>query len=568
MHNPANQVAEVFRTLADLLEIDGANPFRIRAYRKGADTITALGSSILEHRGQLTSLAGIGKDLAGKIEEILDTGTLPLLEETAARVPLSLRQIARIRGLGPKRTAQLFRERGITTLDQLRVALETDALSDLDGFGPTLLKKIRTNLPLVEQHATRTLWHVASKEVEPLMATLRAAAPMDSLDVAGSYRRRRETVGDLDLLAVSTEPEQVLEAFQTAPGIGNVEAAGSTKSTAYLDSGLQVDLRVVPADALGAALIYFTGSKEHNILLRERAQKRGLRLNEYGLFREDDTRLDANTEEAIYAALDLAWVPPELRTGTDELVAAAAGATPTLVTADDLRGDLHMHTTWSDGKGTLEAMAAAAVARGHDYIAITDHSPLMPMVNGLDGERLAQQAEAIAALDTPLHILRGIECDIRRDGTLDLPDDVLAELDLVVCAIHTHLDLELAEQTDRLLRAMENPHFMVWAHPTSRLLLQRAPIAFDRNAVLDTMADLNIAIEINAQPNRLDADPDLLRAARDRFIPVVISTDAHRTHELAHQPLGVHQARRAGLSPQHVLNTRPLEELRGLLRPR
>ena len=551
-----NDVAAALAEVADLLAIEDANAFRVRAYRRAADVVRQHPDPVAGmDQAALTALPGLGKDLAGKIQDLTDTGHLAVLDELRHRLGPDVRSLLNVRGLGPKRVGQLRRELGVTTLADLHDALESGRVQALDGFGDALVARLRDAAEAAERHAGRVLWSHADQALQPLLDHLRTRH-VDRIAAAGSYRRGRETVGDLDLLAMSDDADAVMAAFRAYPGVEVVEASGPTKTTAHLRGGLQVDLRVVEPAAWGAALVYFTGSKEHGIALRNRALRRSLKVNEYGVW-DGEQRVAGAAEEDVYAALGLAWIPPELREADGEIDLAERGALPQLLHRDHLRGDLHVHTTWSDGRDDLETMVRAATEQGHHYLAITDHSPLLPMVNGLDAGRLARQAAAIAELHTPgLRVLRGCEVDILPDGSLDLPDAALQDLHVRVCSVHTALDLDADAQTARLLRAFENPYMQIWGHPTSRLLLKRDGIAFDQEAVLDAAAHHGIAIELNAQPDRLDASVAFARAAHARGIPLVVNTDAHAVAELDHLSHGIRQARRAGLSKKDVLNTR------------
>ncbi len=567
MDNPA--IARTLAEVADLLEIEGANPFRIRAYRNAVRTVESQTEPLARWVGEgrdLTALAGIGKEMARHVEEMCRTGRLALRDEMAARVPPGLAAVMRLPGVGPKRAERLWHELGVDSVEALAAAAGEGRVRGLSGFGARSEEKILAAIATWREHAARLRIDRADRQVAPLLATLGAVPGVARLEAAGSYRRRRETVGDLDLLAVAEPPEAAAAigaAFRAYPQVAAVTMAGDTRSAVRLGSGIAVDLRVVPPQSWGAALIWFTGSKEHNVRLRQRALERGLRLSEYGLFRGEE-RVAGADEAEVYAALGLAFVPPELREDRGELAAAARGALPRLVELADLRGDLQMHSTWSDGRASVETMLTACAARGYEYFALTDHSQALPMIGGLDGPRLRLQWAEIAAVTArhpEIRLLRSLEVDILADGALDLADDLLAELDLVVVSIHSRFDLPAAEQTARILRAVAHPEVDVLAHPTGRRLGVRREMAFDLDAVLAACAEHRVAVELNASPERLDLRDAHLVRARELGVPVVISTDAHAPRGLDLMRYGVEQARRAGLEPRHVLNTRPLADL-------
>lgn len=564
------QVAATFEEIADLLEIAGANPFRVRAYRTGARAVGDLGRSLAEivAAGEdLTALPGIGKDLAGKIREMVDTGRLAYLEQVRADVPPGLVDLLRLPGLGPKRVKELREELGVVDLATLKAALDEGRVQQLKGFGEKLVARVREGLARDTGAERRHLLSEAEETVMALRAHLGSQPGVSALEVAGSYRRRRETVGDLDFVASCDEPARLMDAFVAFPQVEEVLAKGATKSSVRLAHGLQVDLRIVPLESHGAALNYFTGSKAHNIALRKRGIALGLKLNEYGVFRGDEP-VAGRTEEDVYAALGLPYIEPELREDRGELDAAEAGALPRLVRLEDLRGDLQSHTTETDGRDTLEAMAEAARALGHEYFAITDHSKRVSMARGMDAKRLRAHARRIDALNETMEgitLLKGVEVDILRDGSLDLPDDVLDEMDVVVASIHYDQDLPGEEQTRRVLRAMENPRAHILGHPTGRILNRREGYALDLPRVLDAAAEQGWFVEVNAQPDRLDLDDAAARLAKERGVLVAISTDAHSVKQLEALRFGVGQARRAWLEKGDVLNTRPLAQLRNLL---
>jgi DNA polymerase (family 10) len=562
--------AAVFDEIADLLEVQGGNAFRVRAYRNAARTLGDLPRNVkemLEAGEDLDALPGIGKDLAGKIAEIVATGTCAQLETLRKAVPHGVVELLQLPGVGPKRVQLLFEELGIGSLEQLRAAAQAGRVRTVHGFTEAAEKKLLQAVNERLQTTRRFPIAQAAPVAEALLKELQAAPGVDRAVAAGSLRRFRDTVGDLDLLVTAGADSPVMERFVTGDAVARVLSRGPTRSSVVLKSGLQVDLRVVAPESFGAAWMYFTGSKAHNIALRRIAQDAGLKLSEYGLYR-DAKRIAGATEEQVYKALKLPWITPELREDRGEIEAARGGRLPDLVQLDDLRGDLHCHTIDSDGRDGLEAMARAAAARGLQYLAIAEHSPRLGITHGLTAARLAKQIDAIDALNAKLkgiRLLKGIEVDILEDGRLDLPDRVLQRLDLVVGAVHHTFDLPAAQQTDRLLRAMDHPHFSILAHPSSRLLEERAPCQFDLERVLRHARERGCFLELNAQPARLDLDDHACRMARDAGVLVSIASDAHSALELGLLPWGVGQARRGWLEPAHVLNTRTLVQLRPLL---
>lgn len=566
------EIAQILEEVADVLEIQNENTFRIRAYRNAARTIevqTAPLSRLVEEGKPLTDLPGIGKEMANHIKEMVETGTLGFRDRLLAEVPRSLIELVRLPGVGPKKARKLWDELKICSVEELEEAAKAGRIASVAGFGAKTQEKILAGIQEHRQHTSRMLLIEAERFVEPLVGYLRAIPEVERLEVAGSYRRRRETVGDIDLLAIATVPGPVMEAFLHYPQVAQVLAAGDTKSSVNLGSGLQVDLRVVPPDCYGAALVYFTGSKEHNVKLRRRAVEQGLRISEYGVFRvHDDMREEfvAGKEEAdVYASVGLPWIPPELREDRGEIEAALRGPLPRLIETADMRGDLHMHSIWSDGRQTIEEMVEACAARGYEYMVISDHSKVLAMTNGLDAYRLREQwkeIEEVRARHPEIRILRSMEVDILADGSLDLEDEMLAGLDLVLVSLHSRLDLPEAQQTERVLRALEHPEVDVFCHPTARIINRRKGAEMDLDLVLRRAAELGVALELNSSPNRLDLRDDHLRLARDLGCRFVINTDSHRISELDLMRYGIDQARRAGLEPRHVLNTLPYAELR------
>ncbi len=568
VHN--TDVARIFTEVADLLEIEGANEFRVRAYRSAAQTIGQLSrpvTDLLEKGEDLTELEGIGDDLAEKIETIVDTGSLPLLEELEQRVPPALADLMHIEGLGPKRVRKLHNALDITTRDDLRQAAKDERIREVEGFGEQMEQNILDHIEQDEEE--RTLWFHAEPIAAALADYLAAHEAAERVEVAGSFRRKKETVGDLDVLVLGAEDAGIMEHVVGYEDVDEVLSQGSTRSSVRLASGMQVDVRVVPEDSYGAALLYFTGSKAHNIVLRDRAIDRGLTINEYGVFTEDEEeRVGGATEEEMYETLDLPSIAPALREQRGEVEAAENDALPDLIEERDLRGNLHTHTTDSDGNASIEEMAQAAIDRGLDYLAITDHSPLVGVVQGLDDEALRKQIDRIRALDDELDalaLLAGIEVDILEDGTLDLSDDVLERLDVCVASVHTQLDLPEAKQTERLLRAMDHPSVHILGHPTGRRLGQRAPYDVDVHRLLEAAVERGCAVELNAQPERLDLHDVHCKAAKEMGVPIVIGADAHAPDALDFLRLGVAQARRGWLEADDVVNTRPWDDAADVL---
>jgi len=562
------EIAAVFEQLADLLEFQGANPFRVRAYRNGARAIKDLPEAVEDVANdpdrQLTDVPGIGKDLAEKMMTLLMTDSLPQLEELLAEIPESVLAILRVPGLGPKRAALLHHELGINDLDQLRAACESHEVRALKGFGAKTEAAILDGLEIAAQAGERTYWAHADEIARAVLDHLRSCPAIEKMEIAGSYRRGKDTVGDLDVLVVADEPREVMDCFTAYPGRAQVLVRGDKKTSIRLGSGLQVDLRVVPADSFGAALQYFTGSKDHNIVLRGMARERGLKVNEYGVFR-GDAQIAGATEEEVYAALHLPCFPPELREARREFEWAAAGELPRLVELDDVRGDLHMHSTWTDGLATIEEMADAAKKRGLQYVAITDHSKRVAMAGGLDASALRRQWAEIDALNERLsgfRVLKGVEVDILERGGLDLDDDVLSEADWVVASVHYGQNQSRDRITRRVVEALENPYVCAIAHPTGRLLNRRKPYEIDLDAVLKAARDCGKMMELNAHPMRLDLDDVACAAAKNHGVPVVISTDAHHASGLESMRFGVLQARRGGLTRDDVANTRTWAQLK------
>ncbi|OFW21826.1 MAG: hypothetical protein A3H97_08105 [Acidobacteria bacterium RIFCSPLOWO2_02_FULL_65_29] len=567
MDNPA--VGRILREIADLLEIKHDNPFKIRAYRNAGDLVANHPHAVasLDASG-LREIPGIGKDLAARILEITETGGCAYHRELVAEFPPSVLDLLHLQGVGPKTVATLYRELHVRTLDDLEQAAVSGRVRAIRGMGAKKEALILKALGERKRYAGRHLLARADEAALALAAHLRQHAPGADITPVGSLRRGCETCGDLDILAAGAD-QSLMEALMAYAPVERVLAHGETKSSVLLAGGLQADLRLVPSESRGAALQYFTGSKTHNIALRDRAMSRGLKLNEYGLFRvEGDERVAGETEDEVYQALGLDWIPPELREARGEIEAAEARRLPRLVERDDLRGDLHTHTTETDGKDSVAAMAEAARGAGLEYLAITDHTQSLAMANGLDEPRALAHAKAIRALDGHggVRLLAGVECDIRPDGSLDLADDCLAALDVVVASVHSALNQDRQQMTERLLRALEHPHVDILGHPTSRMLLRREPSAVDIEAVVAAAVRYRVALEINSQVHRLDLSDIHARLARDLGAPIVISSDAHSRDAFGVLRWGVVVARRAWLEPRDVLNTRPFAEFKAALR--
>ena len=565
------EIARVFSRMATMLQLEGANPFRVRAYEEAARVVSEHAepmASLAATPGGLEALKGIGKDLAQRIRDLAATGTTSAYEDLRAHYPDEVVDMTELHGLGPKRVKTLFETQGIRTRAELEAAAREGKLRDLPGFGEKVEQNVLKALAAASQWAGRLLLATAWPIAHDFLGRVRAIPGVSQVELAGSFRRRKETVGDLDLLVCGGETEAVMEALVSHGAVAQVLGRGDTKSSVRLKSGLQVDLRQVPESSFGAALLYFTGSKEHNIELRRIAIERGMSLNEYGLTR-GETTLAGRTEQEVYRALGLEWIEPELREARGEIELAREGRLPKLIELEDVRGDLHMHTTRTDGRESIDAMVEAARARGLEYVAITEHSKAMAMMGGFDAARVRQSAEEIAAARVRhpgITILHGIEVDILGDGALDLDDETLALLDWTIASIHSKLEMTPEAATARALRAVSNPHVHAFGHPTGRLIGSRPPLPFDIERVSQVAAANGVAMEINASPERLDLSDVHARVAKSRGCRFVIDTDAHAIPHLDNMRYGVFQARRAGLTKDDVLNTLPIaafEKARG-----
>lgn len=567
-----SEIARQFEELADLLEIQGANPFRLRAYRNAARTISGLPDSVQDivesNPGELQELPGIGKDLAEKIVTIVETSTLPQLEELKEQIPADVVRMLDIPGIGPKKVAFLFSELSIQSLDDLKAAAENGVIAEQKGFGKKTEQIILEGLEHLSQAGNRVRLAEAKAQSDAIIHDLSELDSVLQISEAGSCRRRKETVGDLDVLVTSSQPAEVMDALEAHELVNKVLARGDTKQRVRLNSGLELDLRVVPEESYGAALLYFTGSKEHNIVLRRRSQDRGLKLNEYGLFREDEL-VSGKTEEDVYKTLELPWIPPEIRENRMEFEAAENDSLPDLIELKDIRGDLHMHTTATDGTASILEMAEGAKAKGYQYIAITDHSKRVTMANGLDAKRLRalwKEIDKVQDKISGIQILKGIECDILEDGSMDLPDDVLSEADWVIAVLHYGLKQPQKQINQRLLNAIQNPNVSIIGHLSGRLIGKRPGADLNYGEILKAAADYGTMLEINAHPMRLDIDDIHAARAKELGIPIVINTDAHSVAGLDVMQYGIYQARRAGLTKKDVANTKTWKQFQKLLK--
>jgi DNA polymerase (family X) len=569
VHNA--DIARVFGEIADLLEIEQANPFRIRAYRNAARIVEGLQLDLaarLAGGGELPKLPGIGADLGAKIHEVAASGTCALLEKLRRELPAGIADLLHVPGLGPKRVQRLYQELDVQTPEQLYRAARDGRLRALAGFGEKSELKILQGVEAHLKRPGRYKLAIAAQYAEAYADYLRRIPGVGRVALAGSFRRMRETVGDLDILVTAAAAAQVAQRFTAYPEVKQVLSRGDTRASVVLHAGLQVDLRVVAEDCYGAALHYFTGSKAHNIAVRRLGQARGLKINEYGVYR-GAARVAGDTEESVYAAVGLPYIQPELREDQGEIEAARAGTLPRLVELGDLRGDLHVHTRASDGHAGLREMAQAAAARGLSYLAITEHSRRLRLAHGLDPQALARQIDEIDRLNAELagiRVLKGIEVDILADGTLDLPDSVLARLDVVVGAVHSDFQLSRERQTERILKAFDHPHFHILAHPTGRLIERREPYDVDMLRIIRKARACGRFLELNAHPERLDLLDTHCRMAKDEGVLVCVSSDAHSELDFEHLRYGIGQARRGWLEKADVLNARPLAELQRLLR--
>lgn len=573
MENKA--LADLFFEIADILEILGENPFRIQSYRNAARVIQDMGASIegLARDGaDLEEIPGIGKSIHIKIEEILATGKCAYLEELRARVPATLVELLRLPGLGPKKIKLLYDHLKIDCLDALEEAAKAGRLRDIRGMGLKTEQKILLSIEQYRGGMGRFKLSVGFAYAEALLGYLKEVPGVEKLEAAGSFRRRRETIGDLDILAICSQSPAIMERFTSYGDVREVISRGETKSSVRLRGGLQVDVRVLKKESYGAALHYFTGSKAHNIAIRERARERGLKISEYGVFRaRDEKRLGGEAEEEVFKAVGLPFIPPELREASGEIEAAAEGTLPHLIELADLKGDLQMHTKATDGKNSISEMAEKAKSLGYSYIAVTDHSKSVRVAGGLDKKELARhlkEIEKAGAKMQGLRILKGVEVDILADGTLDLEDEILEQCDVVLAAVHSRFNMEEEEMTRRIVKALKNPNVDILAHPTGRLILEREPYKVNLKEVIRAAVGEGVALEINAYPDRLDLRDADARLAKEMGARLAISTDAHNTLQLEVMKFGVFTARRAWLEARDVINTLPLEAMLKALRQR
>jgi DNA polymerase (family 10) len=560
------EIAKIFNEIADLLELKGENPFRIRAYRRAAMQIEGLPKDVSQvTEEELIKLPGIGKDLAGKIKEYLNQGKIELHEELRKEFPETFLTLLQVPGLGPKTAKLVYEKLKIKDINQLEEAARTGRLRTLPGIREKTEENILKGIEFLKRGTERRPIGRVLPLALDIVEHIKKKAPVNEIAIAGSLRRWKDTIKDIDILVTSSRPEEVMKAFVELPHVKDVLAKGQTKSSVIITEGIQVDLRVVEEDSFGAALQYFTGSKAHNIKLREMASKMGLKINEYGVFRESDNkRLGGRTEEEVYKILGLPWIPPELREDTGEIEAALEGRLPDIISIGDIKGDLHVHTKWSDGSHDLETLIESAKKRNYEYIAITDHSKGLGVARGLDEERLLEQIRLIDQINNKLdrfRLLKGIEIDIRSDGRLDLSDDILKRLDIVVASIHSGFKQSKEQLTKRVLSAIRNPHVSVIAHPTGRLIGERDAYELDIEAIFREAKKYGVAFEINAYPLRLDLNEHHAKLAKEYGIPIVISTDTHLTQHFDYMTYGVSIARRAWLEKADVLNCLPYNEL-------
>ena len=556
-------IAILFNEIGDFLELKGENPFRVRAYRRAVQALEGLAEDVaaLSARGELLAVPGIGKDLAGKIEEYLARRSIEYLENLRREIPAGVIELMGVYGVGPKTAKLLYERAGLDSVEQLEILARDHKLAGIPGIQAKTEENILRGIAVWRSGRERTPIGTALGLAETIVQQLRAQAPVDQIAFAGSVRRMKETVKDVDILVTSHEPARVMDAFVALPMVADVVARGETKSSVRLRRNLQVDLRVVAPESFGGALQYFTGSRQHNIRLRELAQRRGLKVNEYGVFREDGARAGGATEEEIYAAVGLPWIPPELREDAGEIEAAAAGRLPSLITAEDMQGDLQLHSTWSDGALSVADLAEAVRARGYQYMALTDHSQSTSIAGGMDPVRLLAMVAEVRALQqrlTDFHIFVGCEVDIRADGSLDYEDELLQQLDLIQVSVHSRFKMTREEMTARIVRGVRHPLAHILGHPTGRVIGQRAPYEVDMEAVFQAARETGTAVEINASPARLDLSDLAARRAKDLGLPITISTDAHAAAELPCMRFGVAVARRAWITAPEVLNTWPL----------
>ncbi len=570
LHN--SEVVDKFRMMADLLSIKGANQFRIRAYRNAAQTVSNLSDNLVDmvnNDEDLTEMDGIGKDLASKIKEVVKDGKMSELEDLKQEISPEVAEMLEIAGLGPERVKTIYNELDVKTIADLKKAAEENRISELSGLGEKTENKILEDIKSREEEGEqgRMLFSRAEEIARPLEDYLNGLDDIDRVEVAGSYRRRKETVGDLDILVCGKNSQKIMDYFNDYEDVSKVISSGETKSSVILDDGIQVDLRLVEKESYGSALHYFTGSKEHSVKLRKISQDRGLKINEYGVF-DGDERIGGEKEKDIYKTLGFPYIEPELREQRGELDIGEKDEFPDLINIKDIRGDLQMHTDATDGSNTMEEMVEKAVDKGYEYIAFTDHSQRVTMAQGLDKDDVKEQIDKIEEINRKyddIEVLKGMEVDILKDGSLDLPEDILSELDIRICSIHYNTNLSREEQTERMISAIENPLCDIIAHPTGRIIASRQPYDIDLDRVMKEARENNCILEINAQPDRLDLADKYIKKAVDMGVKLVISTDAHSTGGLDNMKYGVYQARRGWCEANNVINTMELDDLLSLI---
>lgn len=572
------EIAKVFYEIADLLEIKGGDTFRIRSYRNAGLVVEGLSESLkgLYEKGEehLEGIPGIGVSTRAKIIELLTTGKCKYHQELQNELPRGMLEIIRVGGVGPKKAALFYKELGIKTIDELQKAAEKEMIRNLPGMGEKTEQKILKSIKDMKARSGRFKLSVAIMYADAFTSYIKRIPGAIDVVPAGSLRRWKESIGDVDILTTCKDPSAVMDEFVNHPDVREVVSKGETKSTVILNVGLQVDLRVLEKKSFGAALQYFTGSKAHNIALRDRAKKMGLKLSEYGIYSEDGTKwIAGRTEEEVYKALGLPLIPPELRENRGEIEAAEEGRLPKELQASDIKGDLHVHTKESDGKYTLEEMAEAAYARGYEYMAVTDHSRAVGIARGLDDARALAQMAMIDGYNAKLkkngkkfRVLKGTEVDIKADGSLDHPGRILKQFDCVVASVHSAFHMTIEEMTGRVVKAIRSGRVNILAHPTGRLIGEREPYAIDMETIVDEAKKHNVSLELNSFPDRLDLNDVHCRLAKEKGVPVAISTDSHSIHHLEKIVYGIHTARRGWLEKEDVLNTRPLKEILKFLR--
>lgn len=560
------EISEIFGHISDMLNVLGENPFKVRAYRNAAENILDLGENIedVAARGELTEIPGVGKDLAEKIDAYIKTGKIKEYEKLKDKVPLELVDLLHVQGLGPKTLAILFKEYGVKNLAQLEKVLAGEEILKHKGMGKKKIDDIKRGVEIFKESKERTLLGAAMPLAESIVSEIEKIPGTEGTILAGSLRRMRETIGDMDILTIADKTEAVVDAFTGMKSVRDVLASGGTKGSVILKGGMQADLRVVGPESYGAALMYFTGSKTHNVKLRTLATRKGLKINEYGVYK-GEKRIAGETEKEMYKTLGLPYIPPELREDRGEIETAIEGKLPDLIELGDIKGDLHTHTKWSDGKATIEEMAERAREIGYEYIAISDHSPSQTIANGLSVERLRKkqkELDAVAKKFRDIKVIMGTEVDIKSDGTLDYPDSVLKELDVVIASVHSGFKMDRKTMTDRIIRAVKNPYVHAIGHPTGRLIGERDPYDVDLDLVIEAALEYGKALEVNGSYWRLDLNDINTRKAIDAGVKVIISTDAHSTEQLLFMRYGVGTARRGWVRKKDVLNALPYEELK------